>query len=234
MSGIAAAGLGITVATTVMSFAEANKQKKSQNEAEKAASEAIASAKKTLEVNHLDDLSINKEAYEMEADRLLAVSNNLIDAGVESERGAGAMAGRIMAKNATGQREIATSMGREMNRLDLISAKEDSRIADQLAHIDTQEAEGAQVAAGRAEYLKNQATQDGFEGVGSALSQGLKSAPLYSLEGRTKGARQANKMERRNKRATKDLSPIDDDLYDIEDPISYGNSGLDYGNSGTV
>ena len=96
MAATTAAVIGITatVAGTGMSFAQANKQKKLQKKAEADAMKAMQDARKKLDVNYYDELAVQKEPYELEREALLSAGAQAIQAGVESERGAAATAGR--------------------------------------------------------------------------------------------------------------------------------------------
>lgn len=193
----AGVGLAATAATTTMSFVQAGKQKDAQRQAERDADEAMQEARKKLEVNFYDKLSIQKEPYELEREALLSQGAQSIQAGVESERGAAATAGRVQLAQQQGQREIAGAMGQELSNLEKLSAQEDSRLRDIGTQLDLEEVAGAQLAAANAEELAAQATQQGFEGVTSMAQQLSDFAPLYE-----KGAsqRQFNRMERMGKR----------------------------------
>ena len=100
--------LAATAATTAGSFIQASKQKKLQKEAEAEADRALADARKKLDVNFYEGLSIQKEPYELAREALLSSGAQAIQAGVEgSERGAAATAGRVQMAQQQGQREIA-------------------------------------------------------------------------------------------------------------------------------
>lgn len=184
----AGVGLAATAATTGMSFAQASKQKKLQREAESAAKAMMDDARKKLDVNFYDQLAIQKEPYELEREAMIAAGAQAIEAGVESERGAAATAGRVqMAQNA-GQREIASAMGQEMLGLKKLSAAEDSRLRDVNVDLNLEEAAGAQMAAANAQEAANAATLAGVEGIVSMGQQAAAAAPLYAKD---RGAQQA-------------------------------------------
>jgi hypothetical protein len=178
----AGVGLATTAATTGMSFAQARKQRKLQQQAEDKASEMMAEARKKLEVNFYDQLAIQKEPYELEREALIAAGAQAIEAGKESERGAAAVAGRVQMAQQQGQREIATAMGQEMMGLEKLSAQEDARLRDSLVQLDLDEIEGAQLAAAQAAEAKNIATQQGIQGVISLVGQGASLVPLYQKQ----------------------------------------------------
>ena len=62
-AGVAIAG---TVTSAGMSFAQASKQKKAQQRAERDAEKAMAEARGKLDVNFAEQMSIKKEAYDLE------------------------------------------------------------------------------------------------------------------------------------------------------------------------
>lgn len=175
----AGVGLATTAATTGMSFAQAGKQKKAMRQAERDADEAMQAARKKLEVNVFDQLSIQKEPFELEREALLSQGAQAIQSGVESERGAAATAGRIQMAQQEGQAGIRSAMGQELQGLERLSAQEEGRLRDIGVQLDLEEVAGAQLAAANAQELQAQAMQQGFEGVTSLAGQLAESAPLF-------------------------------------------------------
>jgi hypothetical protein len=188
----AGVGLATTAATTGMSFAQAGKQRKAMRQAERDADEAMQAARKKLEVNVFDQLSIQKEPYELEREALLSQGAQAIQAGVESERGATATAGRIQMAQQEGQAGIRSAMGQELQGLERLSAQEEGRLRDINVQLDLEEVAGAQLAAANAQELAAQATQQGFEGVTSFAGQLAEFAPLYE---KSAAARQIGRIE---------------------------------------
>jgi hypothetical protein len=169
-----------------MSFAEAGKQRKLQQDAEKDAAKALAEARKKLDVNYYASLGINKEPYELEREALVSAGAQAIQAGQESERGAAATAGRIQMAQQQGQREIAGAMGTEMLNLDKLTAQESSRLATDQAKLYLGEAEGAQLAARDAQQAATAYTTAGVQGIANAAAQTIASAaPLFPKTGVT-------------------------------------------------
>lgn len=167
----AVVGLAATAASTGMSFAQASKQKKALNRAERDAAEAMEAARKRLEVNVYDKLSIQKEPFELEREALLSQGAQAIQAGVESERGAAATAGRIQMAQQEAQAGVRTAMGQQLQSLEQMSAQEDARNRDIGINLDLEEVEGAQTAAANAQELRAQSIQQGFEGVQSLSTE---------------------------------------------------------------
>ena len=182
-----AAGTAVaaTAATTAMSFAQAGKQRKLMRQAESEADAAMQEARKKLGANVFDQLSINKEPYELQREAMLSQGAQAIQAGVESERGAAATAGRIQMAQNEGQAAIRTAMGQDMQELERISAQEEGRLRDIGVQLDLEEVAGAQLAAANAQELQAQSMEQGFAGVTSLGSQAAKQIPLFA---RSKGA----------------------------------------------
>ena len=192
-TAIAAAGLAVSAGSAGMSFAQAGKQRKLQREAEADAQKAMQEARKKLEVNFYDQLGIQKEPYELEREALLASGAQAIEAGVESERGAAATAGRIQLAQQQGQRQIAAAMGQEMLGLEKLSAQEESRLRDMGVQLDLGEAAGAQQAARDYQRAAAASTTAGMQGLQALGQQAIQMAPLY---GKTPSAAQAARIDK--------------------------------------
>lgn len=184
----AGVSLAATGASAGASFAQARKQRRLQQDAENKAAQMMSEARKKLEVNYFDQLAIQKEPYELEREALISAGAQAIEAGVESERGAAAVAGRVQMAQQLGQRDIATAMGQEMLGLEKLSAAEDSRLRDIGVQLDLGEVEGAQLAAAQSQEAANIATQQGIQGAINFAQQGASMVPLFS---RDKGAERA-------------------------------------------
>jgi hypothetical protein len=181
---IAAVGVGVSAAGAGASFIQAAKQQNLQRKAEAAAEQAMAEARKKLEVNFYDQLSINKEPYELQREALLSQGAQAIAAAQEGERNVGATAGRVAMAQNEAQGQIRTAMGKEMQDLERLSATEESRLRDINVQIDMERAKGAQLAARDAQRQAAQATQQGIAGVQNAAQQFLTSfVPLYAKQG---------------------------------------------------
>ena len=202
-----AAGIGLaaTAGTTAMSFANAGKQRKLMKEAENAAQTAMEEARKKLQVNVYDKLAIQKEPYELQREAMLSQGAQAIQAGVESERGAAATAGRVQMAANEGQAAIRTAMGQDMQQLEMLSAQEEGRLRDIGVQLDLEEVAGAQLAAANAQELAAQATSQGMEGVTSLGSQLAEKAPLFE---KSASARQVGKMDRFGKREGLDSADV--------------------------
>lgn len=179
-TAVAIGGLAISAATTTKSFIDAGKQKKLQKQAEADAQKAMAEARKKLEVNYYDEMAVNKEPYELQREALLSQGAQAMQAGVESERGAAATAGRLQQAQNEAQAGIRTEMGKEMADIQKLQLAEESRLRDIGTQLDLGEAEGAQQAARDAQEARAAAMAQGFEGLTSTAQQALQMVPLYT------------------------------------------------------
>lgn len=181
--GVATAiALGTTIAQAGVSAAQAAKQSRMQKQAEAEAAKAVAEARKRLDINFYDKLSVKKEPYELAIEAGNVAAAQAISAGQESERGAAATAGRVMMADNDQQRKIATLYGQELMGLEKISADEDARLRDEQANIDLVQAGGAQLAARDAQEAKTAATTAAIQGGIKAIGQGITAAALYGKD----------------------------------------------------
>jgi hypothetical protein len=188
----AVVGIAATAATTGMSFAQAGKQKQAQRQAEQDAAIAMDEARKKLEVNFYAQQGIKKEPYELEREALLAQGAQAIQAGVESERGAAATAGRIALGMNEAQAGVRTAMGNEMTALENKQLAEESRLQGLKYNLDLTESQGAGQAAAVAGNLSSQALASGMAGVASLGQQVGTALPLFQ---KTQSTKITNKIQ---------------------------------------
>ena len=196
MFGLSAATLAaigstaIAAGTTTASFIQAGKQKKAQRRAEREASKKMASARRSLEKNYMESLSIPLEAYEREMEAINVGTAQATQAAVEgSQRGVATTAGQVQQVASEAQAQQRTKMAEDLFNLEAATAEEASRLRDIGVNLDLAEAEGAQMAAADAARARAQAIQSGIEGVGQTAQSALSLVPLYQKQGA--GARQA-------------------------------------------
>tara|TARA_B100000085_G_scaffold146791_1_gene133568 strand:+ start:6558 stop:7373 length:816 start_codon:yes stop_codon:yes gene_type:complete len=186
--------LGLAAAKAGASFAQASKQKKMQQKAEREADKFMSDARKKIGVNYYEGLSLQKEPYERAREAMLASGQQALQVAQEGEsRGAAAAAGRVQMAQGDAQRRIATDQAERLLSLEKLAAGEDSRIAGLLSDLDLQEAEGAQIAAREAAINRAAATQQAMEGVGEFIGAGLEALPLYQKDA---AARQLGRSQR--------------------------------------
>lgn len=182
----AVVGIAATVGTTAASFAEKSKQNKLAAQARREADIAAQQAKKKLEVNFSDQLSINKEPYRMASEAINSSVAQAIEASRESERGVAATAGRSAMAATQGQMEIAGQMSQDMQKLDILSAQEDAANRNAAVNIDLQEAKGSNQEAQNREQAAAQAGQNAWMGVADLGVQVAQALPLYQKSGEVK------------------------------------------------
>ena len=191
-TAVAIGGLVVSAGSTAMSFAQAGKQSKLQRQAEAKAAQAMAEARKKLDVNFAKQRSIQKEPYELAREAMLSSGAQALQAGVESDRGAETTAGRVQMAMNQGQADIRGTMGQELMDIEKDVLNEESRLRDLKTQLDLGEVEGQQLIARDAQEARAAAMTQGFEGLASTAQQGLAMVPLFqkqqapiSLEGAT-------------------------------------------------
>lgn len=172
-------GLALSAGSTAMSFGQMAKQKKLQREAERDAEEAMAEARKRLDVNYAEGRSIKKEAYDREREAMLVQGAMATEAGIESERGSAATAGRIYAGQQEGQAAIRDAMADEMTNIESDIIDEDSRLRDLNVSLDLEEVAGNQQKAADAQRAAELSKEQGFQGALNTAQLGLNFVPLY-------------------------------------------------------
>ena len=194
IGGISAAvGLATTGVSTAMSFTQAAKQQKLYRQANAKAEQAMQEARKKLEVNYMDQLSIMKEPYELQREAMLVQGAQSLEAAREADRGAAPTAGRLQAMQNEQQAGIRTAMGQELMGLEKLSADEESRLRDINVQLDIGEIQGAQMAAADAQEARSAAMTQGFQGLTQMAGYAAEMVPLYmqSAAGKQLGKQEA-------------------------------------------
>ena len=176
----AAVAIAGTATTAGLSFSQAGKQKERMRDAERDAGLKMKEARKKLEVNYMDSLSIPLEAYEREMEALNVQAATLTQAAVEGDqRGAGAVAGRIAQAGQEAVSQQRTAMAKDLYNLEAATAEEDARLRDIGISLDLGEVEGAQLAAADASRARADAINQGITGIGNTLQSGMDAVPLF-------------------------------------------------------
>ena len=181
------ASLTMAAGTTTASFIQAGDQKKKQKQAEADAEKAMAEARKKTDVNFYEELAINKEAYTAQREAMLSAGAQAIEAGKESQRGLAAAVGRTQKAQEVGQAKIREAEIADVNKLEQLVAKEESRLRDVGIQLDLGEAAGAQVAAQQFAEQSQASTMQGVAGIGQTVQAGLQMVPLYQQNKAIKG-----------------------------------------------
>ena len=178
MSGVIA-GLAISTVSAGASFAQAAKQNKLKNQARIDAERAMAEARKGLGKNFAEQMAIKKEAYDLERQAMLVQGAQLTQAGIESERGSAATAGRVFAQQQLGQQQIRSAMADEMTNIEAAVLEEESRLRDLGVGLDLEEVAGQQMMAADAQRAAAASTQQGFQSALGAAKLAVEQVPLY-------------------------------------------------------
>ena len=185
MTGLALgiASVALAAGGTAFSFAQAGKSKKAQRDAESKADMMMRTARKRLDINYMEELSIKKEPYELQREALLQQGATALQAAQEGDqRGVAATAGRLQQAQTAAQGQVRTAMGQELQAIDKAVAEEDSRLRDLNVQLDLGEIAGAQQAAADAEQAAQAQTAQGIQGAVNTAQQGMALVPLYSQQ----------------------------------------------------
>ena len=216
MAATTAAVVGITSAlvSSGMSFRQAAKQNQLAKEAQRAQAQAEADARKRLSQNAMKGLSIQKEPYELQREALLSSGGQAIEAGIESDRGAAATAGRIYEQQAQEQGRVRSAMGQELTGIDRLVRAEESKLADMGMGLEMMKLGGAQKAEADSMKASTEYKEQGFKGITSAAQQAVAAAPLYF---KTQGARNyEGAMKLANQYGISDVSSIASSIPGLE------------------
>ena len=178
-TAIAIGGLAVSAGSAAMSFSQAAKQRKKMEQAELAADKAMQEARGKLDVNFAEQMAIKKEAYDLEREALLSAGAQATQAGIESERGAAATAGRVFAAQQAGQQQVRGAMADEMTNIEAAIIEEEGRLRDLDVALDLEEVAGNQQKAADAQRAAEAAKMQGIQSTISFAQQGLQMVPLY-------------------------------------------------------
>ena len=175
-------GLVTGIAGSIMSFAQAKKQREMQQEAQREADKAFQEAQEKLAVNYLEGLSIAKEPYELERENLLQSGAAALQAGVEGEtRGAAATAGQVLMAQQAQAAQQRAAMSREMQDLKKLAAQEESRLQGARVELDLGKAKGYQAQLADLRASEAASRLSGVQGIAQTSGDLFKAfTPLYN------------------------------------------------------
>jgi hypothetical protein len=173
-------GLGLTAASTIMSFVEAGKAADAQRSAEKAAADALAEQKRLQQQNFYEALRVPTEVYDRQFREGTAANAQAIEALSQDPRMLLGGVQGVQEATIEGQAKNREAMADRLFGLDAMKAQADTQQADDLSRISEQEAQGAQIAAMAAEKAKIAQQQAALQGVGGLITQG---AGMYGTYG---------------------------------------------------
>ena len=167
---------GTEIASSIFSFTAAAKAREKESKAQRAAAKAMAEARKKLEVNYFKGLSLPREAYDLEFEKMAVFGTSALQAGTEGDqRGVGAVVGRVGQMIAEQAKQQRVDMAREMTAFKVAVAKEETNLQKMKVALDAGEAVGAQKAAQDAGVEARYNTQQVVEQLAKGVSGGLTS-----------------------------------------------------------
>lgn len=206
VGSMAAQGIGAG-----MSFAQASKQKKLMNEAQRAAEQAVSEARAKLGVNYFEQLAVPMQAYEKEREALISAGAQAMQAGVESERGAAATAGRVQMAQTEAQAGQRAAMAGELAGLEKLTATEESRLAGLRADLDISEAAANRLRERDAQRARTRAMEQGFESVTGMIESGAPLIDLYPGKKKEIDLTNLTNLQMIGGKTTKDISLMNQD-----------------------
>ena len=189
------AGLALSAGSTAASFIQAGNQKRKQQDYEADAARALAEARKKLQVNYAEAMSVNKEPYNQERLAMLSAGAQIAQAASESRRGVSAAAGQILASQQAGQTDISNRQGTDMQNIQNSILEEESRLRDINTNLDMQEVAGQQQAAADAKLASQIATKEGIQGIANTAQSALSNENIFGLYGGGGLGKDANNAE---------------------------------------
>ena len=161
MAVLAAVGLGVQALSGIGSFIQAGQRQKEIDKANKAAQQAVAEAKKQIELKPYEALTVSDSPYERQREQF--ASQAALATQSAAEMGAAGM-GRVGAIAMAGneaQAGIRDSKIQQLENIEKLQAEDEARAAQQLSDLALQEAQGAQQAAADAQGAKADAIRAG-------------------------------------------------------------------------
>ena len=213
MPVLAAIGLATTAISAGASFAQANKQKKMMQEANAEAAKAMKEARKRLDVNVYDALTISDTPYERQREMFNAQTQQMMtgfqELGVQGMRGATA----ALAQGQQMQGQIADAKTQRLEDIEKMQLDEEGRLQDLGMNLNLKEVEGAQLAARDAQQARNAAIQQGVSGIASIGEQMLSVNPVtgeafFELYGKDKTGAKTPKAPKAPK-STQEMITLD-------------------------
>ena len=183
---LAATSLAITTGTTIASGAQAAKQRKIMEGSETEANKYMKDARKRLNVNVYEELSVNTDIYDKERDTLASVGESYVELTAGQDRAGGNVQNVFNAVQA-GNEKISMKEAKEVDKLNLEIADEEARLLDIGTQLDLGEVVGAQKKAADAEAKATAFQGDFIKGLGNTAMQGIQLAvPLYQKSAQAK------------------------------------------------
>ena len=179
MAAITSAVVGIAGAG--MSIAQGFESKKAARKAARAAAESLELAKRKIEIRRMEQLQVPLESYQLEQQALVAGQQQAIEGLRESGQRAvqGGLPG-LQAQVQAGAEGIRQDQAQAIYDRDKLIVDEQKTADTQLANLDLNSAQGAQMAAAQADERAGAQFTAGVQGLGSAANTLFAGSDLYS------------------------------------------------------
>ena len=172
MAVLAAIGLGVQALSGVGSFIQAGQRQKEIDKANRAAQKAVAEAKKQIQVKPYEALTVSDTPYERQREQFASQAAQATQAAAEMGAAGMGRVGAIAMAGDEAQAKVRDQQIKQLETIENLKAKDEARVANELANLSLQEAEGAQLAARDAQTAKTAAITSGM-GSMAGLSQNL-------------------------------------------------------------
>lgn len=182
-SGLAAAtpfvGLGLTAASTVMSFLEADKQKAAMREIKREQEKKMEDVRRRLEQDEYARVQVPLQAFDKQYNNMMAANQQAVTAIKDDPRTLiGAIQG-IQNSTVQGQSDITDKLADRIYTDAMTKAASKMAINKELSNLDLQEVQGAQIAAMAAQKANIAQQQGAIQGMGGLTTQGMGMVGTY-------------------------------------------------------
>lgn len=172
-------GLGLSAASTVMSFVEAGKAADAQRAAQREAERQVAEKQRLLQQDYYEALRVPTEAYDRQFREGTAANAQAVEALSQDPRMLlGGIQG-VQEATIEGQAKAREALADRLFSLDAMKAGAATQRNAELAKFAGEQAEGAQIAAMAAEKAKIAQQQAAMQGVGNLITQGAGMVGTY-------------------------------------------------------
>jgi hypothetical protein len=165
MAVLAAIGLGVQALSGVGSFIQAGQRQKEIDKANRAAQKAVAEAKKQIQVKPYEALTVSDTPYERQREQFASQAAQATQAAAEMGAAGMGRVGAIAMAGDEAQAKVRDQQIKQLETIENLKAKDEARVANELAALSLQEAEGAQLAARDAQTAKTAAITSGLGAV---------------------------------------------------------------------
>ena len=173
MSLAAGLGMGLTGVSTIMSFVEADKQRAAMREAQREAERLAEDARRRKEQNLYEAVQVPLQAYDRQFREGIAANAQAIEALSQDPRMLlGGIQG-VQEATIEGQAKSRDALADRIYNDAMAKAGAGMAINQDLAKLDLEEAQGAQIAATAAQKAMVAQQQAALQGVGGLITQGV-------------------------------------------------------------